>query len=324
LPEYKHTVEDLKTMQMWPLSRKIQVTQTRIVEWYHRFKGMVFVSVSGGKDSAILLDLARRCFPDIEAVYVNTGLDFPEVRKIAMDIPNVTVLQPGMRFDEVVREYGWCFPSKDVALTIYYARKGSEWAMMRLKGLNPDGSPSRYRQSHYMRWAHLVNAPFKISAKCCGIMKEKPLDRYGKDSGKRPMIGIMAVESERRKQAWLQTGCNNFDSKHPVSKPMSFWTNRDALQYIRDYQLPIASVYGDIMEDHKGRLFTTGEQRTGCVFCPVGCHRDKVNRFQRMAVSHPKLHDYCMSVLGLGAFLDFIGVEYRERGGADIPCHSES
>jgi hypothetical protein len=141
---------------------------------------------------------------------------------------------------------------------------------------------------------------------------------------KRPMIGIMAVESERRKQAWLQTGCNNFDSKHPVSKPMSFWTNRDALQYIRDYQLPIASVYGDIMEDNKGRLFTTGEQRTGCVFCPVGCHRDKVNRFQRMAVSHPKLHDYCMSVLGLGAFLDFIGVEYRERGGADIPCHWES
>ena len=308
---FKYTAEDLKTMQAWPLSRKIQVTQTRIMEWYHRFDGQVSVSISGGKDSAILLDLARRCFPDIEAVYVNTGLDFPEVRSFAMDTPNVTVLQPRTRFDEVVREHGWCFPSKDVAHTIYYARKGSKWAIARLNGVNADGTPSKYRQSHYVKWAYLVDAPFKISANCCGIMKEAPLEKYERESGKRPIVGTMAVESERRRHAWLQTGCNNFDSKHPVSKPLSFWTNQDALRYILDYKIPIASVYGDIVEDKKGQLATTGEQRTGCCFCPVGCHRDKVNRFQRMAVSHPKLHEYCMDALCLGAFLDYIGVPRR-------------
>jgi 3'-phosphoadenosine 5'-phosphosulfate sulfotransferase (PAPS reductase)/FAD synthetase len=89
---------------------------------------------------------------------------------------------------------------------------------------------------------------------------------------------------------------------------LSFWTNQDALRYIHDYKIPIASVYGDIVEYAKGRLSTTGEQRTGCVFCPVGCYRDKVNRFQRMAVTHPKLHEYCMDALGLGAFLDYVGV----------------
>jgi hypothetical protein len=47
------------------------------------------------------------------------------------------------------------------------------------------------------------------------------------------------------------------------------------------------------------------------VFCPVGCHLDKVNRFQRMATTHPKLHEYCMDALGLGAFLDYIGVARR-------------
>ena len=305
------TIDDLKTMQAWPLSRKIQVTQTRILEWYQRFDGKVNVSISGGKDSAVLLDLARRCFPDIEAVYVNAGLDFPEVRKFAIDTPNVTVLQPKMRFDAVVREYGWCYPSKDVAQTIYYARKGSTWALQRMKGINKDGSPSRYRRTHYANWAHLLDAPFLISAKCCGIMKEAPLEKYRKESGKHPMVGTMAVESERRRQAWLQTGCNNFDSKHPVSKPLSFWTNENILRYIRDYGLRIAPVYGDIVEDDNGRLSTTGEQRTGCVFCPVGCYRDKVNRFQRMAVSHPKLHQYCMDALGLGAFLDYIKVARR-------------
>jgi len=311
MKEPKYTKEDLRAMQAWPLERKIKVTQTRIMEWYLRFDGQVSVSVSGGKDSAVLLNLARRCFPDIEAVYVNTGLDFPEVRKFAMATPNVTVLQPKIRFDEVVREYGWCYPSKDVAHTIYYARKGSKWAIDRLNGVNADGTPSKWRQSHYAKWKYLLDAPFVISAKCCGVMKEAPLHDYVKKSGKYPMVGTMAVESERRKQAWLQTGCNNFDSKHPVSKPISFWTNQDILQYIRDYKIPIPSVYGDILEDDRGLLYTTGEQRTGCVFCPVGCHRDKVNRFQRMAVTHPKLHEYCMDALGLGAFLDFLGVPRR-------------
>ena len=92
--DYKHTPEDLKIMQAWPLERKAQVTQTRIVEWYLRWGGQVFVSFSGGKDSSVLLDLARRCFPDIEAVYVDTGLEFPEVRAFALSKENVTVGQP--------------------------------------------------------------------------------------------------------------------------------------------------------------------------------------------------------------------------------------
>jgi 3'-phosphoadenosine 5'-phosphosulfate sulfotransferase (PAPS reductase)/FAD synthetase len=309
MKDLKYTPADLKIMQAWPLARKVQVAQTRIMEWHQRYGGKVSVSVSGGKDSAVLLDLARRCCPDIEAVYVNTGLDFPEVRSFAINMSNVTVLKPKRRFDEVVREHGWRYPSKDVANTVYYARQGSAWAKHRLEGINADGSPSKWRKSHYTKWQYLVDSPFKISAKCCGIMKEQPLNEYGRKTGKHPIVGALAEESERRRQAWLQTGCNNFSAKQPVSKPMSFWTNQDVLTYIRNFNIPIASVYGEIKEDKKGRLYTTGEQRTGCVFCPVGCHLDKVNRFQRMRKTHPKLHKYCMDVLGLGAFLKYIGVE---------------
>jgi len=80
------------------------------------------------------------------------------------------------------------------------------------------------------------------------------------------------------------------------------------LTYIRDFKIPIPSVYGDIVENKKGKLITTGERRTGCVWCPIGVHLDKENRFQRLAKTHPKLHNYCMNALELGAFLDFIGV----------------
>ena len=315
MEELKHTTEDLKTMQAWPSWKKIQVTQAKIIEWYTRYDGMVNISISGGKDSSCLLDLARRCFPDIEAVYVNIGLDFPSVRQLAMSTPNVTVLKPEKRFDEIVKEYGWCYPNKETAHTIYYARKGSKWALERMQGINRDGTPSKYRQSHYARWAHLVDCEYTISSRCCEFMKERPLEKYRKESGKQPIIGVMASESERRKQAWLKTGCNNFNSKKPVSKPLSAWTEQDILTYIRDYKIPIASEYGDIIEDSgdiiedsKGKLRTTGEKRTGCVFCPTGVHLDKINRFQRMAQTHPKLHNYCMNSLGLGEFLDFIGV----------------
>jgi len=307
--DYKHTSEDLKIMQAWPLERKVQVTQTRIIEWYQRWDGKVYVSLSGGKDSTLLLDLARRCFPDIEAVFVDTGLEFPEVRAFALSQENVTVLRPAMRFDEVVRTYGWCYPSKEVATAIYYAKRGSEWADKRLHGLNRDGTPSKYRSSHFSKWAFLKDSSFKISPKCCEIMKERPLNAYAKACGKHCIVGTMAAESERRKHAWLQTGCNAFEAKRPVSKPLSFWTEQDVLRYLRDFNIPYASVYGEIVEGKDGKLRTTGEQRTGCIFCPVGCHLDKENRFQRLAVTHPKLHDYVINQLGLRELLDYVGVD---------------
>ena len=62
-------------MQGWSLERKIRVTQTRIMEWYMRYDGQVFISFSGGKDSTVLLDLARRVYPDIPAVYGSSGID---------------------------------------------------------------------------------------------------------------------------------------------------------------------------------------------------------------------------------------------------------
>ena len=101
--ELKYTSDDLKIMQTWSLERKIQVTQAKIMEFYNHLQCQVFVSTSGGKDSAVLLDLARRVYPDIEVVFVDTGLEFPEVRNIAINLPNVTILKPKKTFVEVVK-----------------------------------------------------------------------------------------------------------------------------------------------------------------------------------------------------------------------------
>ena len=117
------TKELLKELQALPLWRKIAITQTRIMEWYFKFKGQVYVSFSGGKDSTVLLHIARRCFPDIEAIFCDTGLEYPEVRQFAKSFDNVRTIRPKLRFDEVIKEYGYPFIGKEVAERVYNARK---------------------------------------------------------------------------------------------------------------------------------------------------------------------------------------------------------
>ena len=168
-----YTRQDLSVMQAWPLERKIRVTQAKIIEWYHHYGGKVAVSFSGGKDSTVLLDLARRAFPDIPAVFVDTGLEYPEIREFVKTVPNVTWLRPEMPFSKVISEYGYPVISKDVARRIRYARKGGTWALCHLNGLNRDGTPSKFNE-RYQKWRVLLDAPFPVSDACCTVIKERP------------------------------------------------------------------------------------------------------------------------------------------------------
>lgn len=318
--ENKHTLKELKEMQSWPLERKIAVSQTKIIEWFLRHNGAVTCNFSGGKDSTVLLDLVRRCYPDVEAIYVDTGLCYPEVRNFAINTPNTTVIKPKLCkvctdcidgcFASIINNHGWCYPSKDVARTLRYAAKGSAYAVNRVKGLNKDGTPSWFKETRYKKWAFLLDSGINISDICCEIMKERPLDKYMKQTGKMPFIGTMASESNRRKQSWLRVGCNAFEKRKPSSQPLSFWVEDNILRYLRDFKIPYASVYGDIVAGRNGKLRTTGEKRTGCTLCPIGCHLDKESRFKRLAVSHPELYYHVIHELDLKRLLDYVGVEY--------------
>ena len=307
--ETVYTKQDLSVMQSWPLARKIQVTQTRILEWYMHYGGKVAVSFSGGLDSSVLLDLARRVYPGIRAAFVQTGMEYREIQDFVDSVSNVTWLYPEIPFNRVIKEHGYPVISKEVAKRIEYARRGSLWAIQHLRGLNKNGTPSKFNQ-RYMKWARLVDAPFLISEKCCEISKKRPLRRFVKETGCMPIIGTMASESIRRQSAYLMTGCNAFTKKEPSSQPMSFWNKQNILEYIRLTGIPYAGVYGEIVADPKtGKLKTTGAQRTGCAYCMFGVHLEKEpNRFQRMALEHPNMYDYCMNKLGCGVVLDYLGV----------------
>ena len=242
--------EELKMLQALPLEIKVMKTKQRIKEWVDYF-GVdgVFVAFSGGKDSTVLLHLVREMYPEVEAVFCNTGLEYPEIQKFAKSFDNVTVLRPKMSFSEVITKYGYPMLSKEIADCVYGARRNTKqednYRMKRLKGLITDknGKKSVFNCEKYMP---LTKVDFIISGKCCNIMKKSPAESYAKKTNKRQIIGTMADESVLRKTEWLMHGCNGFDMKKQQSKPMSFWTEQDVLHYIEANNIEIASVYGEI------------------------------------------------------------------------------
>lgn len=305
------TREDLQILQAQDLELKVALTKQRIREWVTEFSSQgVYVSFSGGKDSTVLLHLVRSIYPDVEAVFVNTGLEYPEIQRFVKTFENLQILYPKKTFKQVINEYGYPILSKEISYTIEHAKMGQKRCSAKIKGeVEYNGEKSRYNLDKYLP---LLNADFKISNKCCDIMKKKPAKTFEKHLDKKPFIATLAEESLVRQNRWLMFGCNAFESDRPTSKPMSFWTEQDVLQYIQEENLPIASVYGDIVpvggqmsfEGCDCKLCTTGCDRTGCIFCGFGAHLEKgEGRFQRLKRTHPKQYDFCIN-----------GGEYDENG----------
>lgn len=100
--------DELKMLQALPLDIKIQKTRLRIREWVDEFgEDGVYVSFSGGKDSAVLFDIARKDYPNMPAAFVNTGLEYPSVRQFALSKENVTEIRPTMNFRDVIIMHGY-------------------------------------------------------------------------------------------------------------------------------------------------------------------------------------------------------------------------
>jgi hypothetical protein len=119
----KHDLETLNELKVMSLDDKVAVTQDRLLEFYEHYDGKVYVSFSGGKDSTVLLHIARQIIPDIKAAFSNTGLEYPEIQQFVKTFDNVDILRPKMNFHQVLTEYGYPLISKEVAEAIHYARR---------------------------------------------------------------------------------------------------------------------------------------------------------------------------------------------------------
>jgi len=293
-------IQKLKQFQSLPLEAKIQMSKGRIKSFYDKMDGKAYEAFSGGRDSTVLLHLIRNTSgcEDIEIVFSNTGLEFPEIVEFVKKQGNVTIVRPKMTFVDVLTKYGFPIVSKKVAANIrtYNNTKDPE---VKYRMLNGSEKGKNFKIPD--KWQYLTEdrCGFKVTDRCCDALKKEPMKSFEKKTGKRPIMGTMAVESMYRTLSY-NGHCNSFLPGNESSTPMIFWTEQDVTDYIKINNIEISTAY----TEH-------GYKRTGCVFCGFGCHMEKGDdkRFVKLKQTHPKLYDYCMNKLGFRHVLQEYGID---------------
>lgn len=275
-----------------PLKAKILLSKARIREWYDNWDGNVYVSFSGGKDSLVLLHLVRSLYPDVPGVFLNTSLEFPELTKFVRTFDNIEWIQPEISFKEVIEKYGIPFPSKEQSqyINAYIHAKSEKNKHKRWYGKDNKRKTGKIAE----KWKFLaVDFPYEVSDKCCHHMQKKPIIKYEKATGNKGYVGLLAEESASRMQDYRLHGCNSYETKRKMSRPIAFWTEDNVWEYIKDNNLPYCNIYD------------MGYKRTGCLFCLFGIDRQKCpNKLQLLKETHPKHYKYCMETLRLREFLE--------------------
>lgn len=117
------TEQEFRMISGYPLELKVAKTQARLYEAVREF-GIdgIYISFSGGKDSLVLLHIARQIFPKVPAVYCDTGLEYPEIREFVKTFENVEIICPKKNFKQIILEYGYPIISKEQSSYIYDIR----------------------------------------------------------------------------------------------------------------------------------------------------------------------------------------------------------
>lgn len=330
-------------LQSLPYEVKVGKAKQRIREFIYGCDQLGFnthVSV-GGLDSITLLCLIRSMNIDIPAVSVSV-LEDKSIIRVHKQL-GVTMLKPLKAKHEILQEEGFPVISKKIATKIMALQDPTEGnATIRHAIITGEcGEKGHFATNSAMqlpkRWLELFGGyenenegtnykvpPFKVSSKCCEIMKERPCDIWAKENNSKPFLGLMASEGGRRQEALEEHGCNYFGKTTIRSAPFAPFLRNDLLQLALDLDAPVPEIYGRIERDPNGNLRTTGAQRTGCEMCGFGVHMEKrPHRFDKLYDRNPKAWDYWMNKCctdkdgnkyGWGLVLDYIGVEWRQQG----------
>lgn len=118
-----HTKDELRELQALPLKTKIAICQSRIRDWVGWY-GIenVLCSVSGGKDSTVLYDITKKMYPEMQYVFVDTGLEYPQLREFVKEFDNVRFVYPRINFRDVIKRFGYPVFGKEIANCVHGAR----------------------------------------------------------------------------------------------------------------------------------------------------------------------------------------------------------
>lgn len=331
----QENVSAMKQKQALPYELKVRAAKQRVLEYYHEICDVrganVHVSV-GGLDSITLFVFIRDyCKLDVPGVSAST-IEDKSVQAIheQLGIETVYPIKPKV---QVIKEFGYPVISKEIAAKIELLQNPSEknktvrHAIITGETGEYGGFQKDSRMKLSQKWLELFGGyenenegvnyrvpDFKVSAKCCYYLKEKPCDDWAKEHNSFPYLGLMASEGGRRQKALMLHGCNYYGATTTRSAPFAPFSRNDLLRLAVELNVPVPAIYGTIERNSKGEYYTTKAQRTGCSMCGFGIHMEKrPHRFDRLRKQNYDEWYFWMYKMGWGHVLDYIGVPWEDE-----------
>ena len=224
-----------------------------------------YIAFSGGKDSTVLHYLIDLALPNnkIPRVYLNTGIEYQEVRKFVQELAKndnrIIVLNSGVNIKQMLEKEGYPFKSKEHSVKVEQYKKGS-----RAKNV----IDYRYRENFgcpkILQYQYEDDFELHISNKCCYKLKKEVAHKWQRDNNKSIVItGMLKEEGGQR----ITTNCIITDIKGNVNKfhPLSVVTKKFEDEFIKRNNIQLCKLY------YPPYNF----KRTGCKGCPFNLNLQK-------------------------------------------------
>jgi len=267
----------------------------------------ICVSVSGGADSDLILDMVAKIRPDAKFVWFNTGMEYEATKrhlKYLEDRYGITIhrINASMPVPLATKRLGYPFLAKRVSEYIgRLQRNNFDWSDRPLEELlsefpncksalrwwcNGWGEGSSFNISRwkYLKEFLIENPPtFPISAGCCKGAKKDTAHNY-----QREQKADLVITGERKAEGGSRVGTSScftgsYDKGTAVFRPIFWLKDSDKEAYERSFGICHSDCYT-----------VYGLRRTGCVGCPFG--RNWEQELEVAKQYEPKLHKLCVNV----------------------------
>ena len=288
----------------------------------------IAVSISGGADSDIVLDICTKIRRDLRFIWFDTGAEYQATKehleflekRYGIRIERVKAKEP---VPKAVRHYGYPFLGKNESEFIGRLQAhGFKWEDKPFEALwaeypkckaalrwwcNEWGKGSRFNIDRwkYLKEFMIANPPtFPISAGCCKGAKKDTAHDFDKRNGIK-----IAVTGERKAEGGARAGgssCFTGDAdKQAIFRPIFWFKNEDKRFYEDKYGIVHSRCYTEY-----------GLKRTGCVGCPFG--QNWQYELEVAKKYEPKLYKLCIAVFGKSYEYALRYYEFRKQREMDL------
>lgn len=271
----------------------------------------IMVSVSGGSDSDILVDLFERIGYEpgqVVYVWIDTGLEYEATKrhlayleeKYGIEIQRHKAQVP---IPLAVKKYGVPFISKEVSQYVQRLQnKRFQWedgTFDELVGKYPKmRSALNWWCAHQKETRFSINkfsglkkfmqmdTPPKISDNCCKYAKKNVAHEVEKVIGcEMTVTGVRRAEGGQRAKMYTSCYSPATDSRIAQFRPVFFWADADK----REYEEHCGVVHSDCYTVY-------GLKRTGCACCPFGSGFEE--ELEIIKQYEPKLYKAACNIFG--------------------------